>query len=188
MAHHHGGGHSSFGGSHYHGGGHYGRRQTSPMEIFTVPICYRIAAWIWPVLLVTCITLIIVQVSGAGGADGELFIGAAFAGFFCFFTVMISATACCSVGSVKYIQLPCCISQSEVELIKQDCMMRSPNFMMAAAMVSGMQPAIVVQQPLYMQSPMQYSYTGQQPQQPSQVPPQSGAPLQLNTISMPMSM
>ncbi|CAL5986304.1 Hypothetical_protein [Hexamita inflata] len=136
--------------------------------------------------MVTCITLIIVQVSGVGGADGELFIGAAFAGFFCFFTVMISATACCSVGSVKYIQLLCCISQSEVELIKQDCMMRSPNFMMAAAMVGGMQPAIVVQQPQYMQSPMQYSYTGQQPQQQSQVQP--GAPLQLNTISMPMSM
>ncbi|CAL5970305.1 Hypothetical_protein [Hexamita inflata] len=151
MAHHHGGGHhgghGSFGGSHYHRGGYYGRRQTSPMEIFTVPICYRIAAWIWPVLLVTCITLIIVQVSGAGGADGELFIGAAFAGFFCFFTVMISATACCSVGSVKYIQLPCCISQLEVELIKQDCMMRSPSFMMGAAMIGGIQPVMLGMQP-----------------------------------------
>ncbi|CAL5970190.1 Hypothetical_protein [Hexamita inflata] len=85
---HHHGGHISFGGSHYHGGGYYGRRQTSPMEIFTVPICYRIAAWIWPILLVTCISLIIVQESGAGSTDGGLFIGAAFAGFFCFFTVI----------------------------------------------------------------------------------------------------
>ncbi|CAL5970197.1 Hypothetical_protein [Hexamita inflata] len=134
MAHHHGG-HISFGGS------HYGRR-TSPMEIFTVKICYRIAAWIWPILLVTCISLIIVQESGAGSTDGGLFIGAAFAGFFCFFTVMISATACCSVGSVKYIQLPCCISQQEVDLIKQDCMMRSPSFMMGAAIMRGVQPVI----------------------------------------------
>ncbi|CAL5970297.1 Hypothetical_protein [Hexamita inflata] len=118
-------------------------RQASPMEIFIMPICYRIAAWIWPVLLVTCITLIIVQVSG--GADEDILIGAAFAGFLCFITVMISATACCSVGSVKYIQLPCCISQQQVELIKQDCMMRSPNVMMTAAIMSGMQPNMVVQ-------------------------------------------
>ncbi|CAL5986260.1 Hypothetical_protein [Hexamita inflata] len=120
-------------------------RQASPMEIFIMPICYRIAAWIWPALLVTCITLIIVQVSS--GADEDILIGAAFAGFLCFITVMISATACCSVGSVKYIQLPCCISQSEVELIKQDCMMRSPNFMMTAAIMSGVQPSILGMQP-----------------------------------------
>ncbi|CAL5989482.1 Hypothetical_protein [Hexamita inflata] len=187
MAHHHGGGHHHSSHHHHHSGSHYygGRRQSSPIQVFNLAFIYRVVAWLWPALLVACIVCIVIS-QVAGDSDGSLLMGAAITGFFCFGTLMFTTTGCCAVGSAKFIQLPCCISQSEVELIKQDCMMRSPNFMMAAAMVGGMQPAIVVQQPQYMQSPMQYSYTGQQPQQQSQVQP--GAPLQLNTISMPMSM
>ncbi|CAL5970202.1 Hypothetical_protein [Hexamita inflata] len=132
--------------------------------------------------------LIIVQESGAGSTDGGLFIGAAFAGFFCFFTVMISATACCSVGSVKYIQLPCCISQQEVDLIKQDCMMRSPSFMMGAAIMGGVQPVIYGMQPdmIVQMQPQEIIPQNQQVIWNSTYTTNQNPSAQLNSITQPI--
>ncbi|CAL5970238.1 Hypothetical_protein [Hexamita inflata] len=115
--------------------GSTGRRQASPMEVFAAPICYRVTAWIWPILLASCIALVIVQAIGAGSANGGLYIAAAFIASCCFFFVIESITGCVSVKSIQYIQFPCCLSQKELERIEQDCTSRTPYFMMPTVKV-----------------------------------------------------
>ncbi|CAL5970298.1 Hypothetical_protein [Hexamita inflata] len=90
----------------------------------------------------------------------ELFMGVAIVGFICLLSIVMTTVGCYQVESAKYIQLPCCMSQQEVELIKQDCTTRSLLIMstFVQPVIYGMQPNMVQQiQPQIMNS--QYQIT-----------------------------
>ncbi|CAL6104228.1 Hypothetical_protein [Hexamita inflata] len=131
---------------HYHHGSHI-----LPIELFNKPTMYRITAWIWPIALVSFIALIVILISG----NSELFMGVAIVGFICLLSIVMTTVGCYQVGSAKYIQLPCRMSQQEVELIKQDCTARSQLIMttFVQPVIYGMQPNMVQQiQPQTMNS------------------------------------
>ncbi|CAL5970937.1 Hypothetical_protein [Hexamita inflata] len=114
-----------------------------PTNVFRCPTFYRITAWLWPLLLISCIICITISQT-IGYGNGSILIGATFTGAFSIGAFMLTVAACCSVRSIKYIQIPCCINKKEVELIELDCMVRSPYFL-AVARAKGMLDVVAKQ-------------------------------------------
>ncbi|CAL5989460.1 Hypothetical_protein [Hexamita inflata] len=114
-----------------------------PLQIFLKPMFYRITAWIWPVLLITCVVLTTMLVKRKI-SDGWL-VGASLAGLFCVYSFIYAACNCYQVRSVKYIYFPCCLSEQKLTQIKQDCRARTSYFVVPDVVV--LETRTIVQHP-----------------------------------------
>ncbi|CAL5972554.1 Hypothetical_protein [Hexamita inflata] len=117
---------------------HYQRVIVTPMSVFNKPYPARIMSYLSIACLVVGIVLMIISSTAEKAKQLGFIAGGAFVIVTGLALGVVSMQSCRVVQSVKYIMMPCCMSETERKALEEQAMARTP--------MVGMIPVIVTQQ------------------------------------------
>ncbi|CAL5986488.1 Hypothetical_protein [Hexamita inflata] len=138
------------------------KKTVRPLDVFKKPWLYRITAWIWPITVLLGIAALVIYLFDTKNHKPYGIAAVVFA-FISICTGATSIGACCTVNSVKYIQLPCGVTKEEYHKIKQYCVSREQQQLVAIqvtknTLIQDIKPPMVQEISSKPQIPMMRSY------------------------------
>ncbi|CAL6074576.1 Hypothetical_protein [Hexamita inflata] len=117
---------------------HYQRVIVTPMNVFNKPYPARIMSYLCIACLVVGIVLMIISSTAEKAKQLGFIAGGAFVIVSGLALGVVSMQSCRAVQSVKYIMMPCCMSETDRKALEEQAMARTP--------MVGMIPVVVTQQ------------------------------------------